>query len=325
MKKRLLITSIVMMLVVAVALSTATYAWFTSNVSVTANSVTMTAGTSTSSALGIEWTAGTSGTGFNAHYTTSINSVAPASTISATPGFQPAAPVELDVATAPVFKTAFINAQDAFQAAGAETPVYRFANALSTAENFSNLIHVANLAQSGDQTLYLTATITGVFEAISGSEAVVAGYTYYNANKVALDPQPAAETQVSEGYKIANATNGAPLIRVAVYEVSGTTYTYKGLLGATAGSNNTAMGAIAATNASNDLLTASTTTELNLGTIAAQADKAYAVYVWLDGELFDEAKSGNQAQVALNFSTQKVSAGTVAEINGPQQQSGSGS
>ena len=35
MKKRLLITSIVMMLVVAVALSTATYAWFTSNAGVT--------------------------------------------------------------------------------------------------------------------------------------------------------------------------------------------------------------------------------------------------------------------------------------------------
>ena len=61
MKKRLLITSIVMMLVVAVALSTATYAWFTSNASVTASSITMTATTSTAPALGIGWENGEAG------------------------------------------------------------------------------------------------------------------------------------------------------------------------------------------------------------------------------------------------------------------------
>ena len=51
MKKRLLITSIVMMLVVAVALSTATYAWFTSNTQVTANHVILTAATMEGDAL----------------------------------------------------------------------------------------------------------------------------------------------------------------------------------------------------------------------------------------------------------------------------------
>ena len=61
MKKRLLITSVVMMLVVAVALSTATYAWFTSNASVTASSITMTASTSTAPALGIGWAGGEAG------------------------------------------------------------------------------------------------------------------------------------------------------------------------------------------------------------------------------------------------------------------------
>ena len=55
MKKRLLITSIVMMLVVAVALSTATYAWFTSNASVTANSISMTAAVNNAEALEINW------------------------------------------------------------------------------------------------------------------------------------------------------------------------------------------------------------------------------------------------------------------------------
>ena len=51
MKKRLLITSIVMMLVVAVALSTATYAWFTSNTTVTADAVLLTASTMAEDAI----------------------------------------------------------------------------------------------------------------------------------------------------------------------------------------------------------------------------------------------------------------------------------
>ena len=55
MKKRLLITSIVMMLVVAVALSTATYAWFTSNAGVTASSVQLTAASNAGASIGIAW------------------------------------------------------------------------------------------------------------------------------------------------------------------------------------------------------------------------------------------------------------------------------
>jgi len=55
MKKRLLITSIVMMLVVAVALSTATYAWFTSNAAVTASSITLTAESNAGASIGIAW------------------------------------------------------------------------------------------------------------------------------------------------------------------------------------------------------------------------------------------------------------------------------
>ena len=61
MKKRLLITSIVMMLVVAVALSTATYAWFTSNTTVTANEVTLTAATMDADAIMISRAADNTG------------------------------------------------------------------------------------------------------------------------------------------------------------------------------------------------------------------------------------------------------------------------
>ena len=72
MKKRLLITSIVMMLVVAVALSTATYAWFTSNARVEASSVTMTAAISDADSIGISWV--------NSGFGTSITATGPANT-----------------------------------------------------------------------------------------------------------------------------------------------------------------------------------------------------------------------------------------------------
>ena len=266
MKKRLLITSIVMMLVVAVALSTATYAWFTSATEVTASSITMTAGTSSSSALGIAWapSAGTPSTpAFNNGYGTTITAAAPS---AATPGFQPAAPTALGNSE-PEFYTAFIDAQGKFKSTpDTQTPVYRFNDG---AQSPSNLIHVANLAASGSVNVNCTAEITGT-----------------------------------------NNNDGAALIRIAIYEVTtvtepspATTYTYKGLLGASAGSSNTAVGTITATNSASALLTESTTTSVSLGGIAAQTEKAYAVYVWLDGATFDEAYSGTSASIILKFAT----------------------
>ena len=318
MKKRLLITSIVMMLVVAVALSTATYAWFTSNVQVTANSITMTAGTSQSSALGIAWSRGASGSSFNANYTTDIDSVSPELTTSQAGGFQPAAPISLGNA-APTFKTAFIDAQGNFQTDGVDTDVYRFANyvdstAASNANDvYSNLIHVANLAQSGDQTLYLTANITQHYIATTAQDiADTTHYTYYNASKEAISVTD-GEAIGTAGYKLETGKDGTALIRIAVFEVSGSTYTYKGLLSKTAAVDgedegdevdpNTAVGAIGEGDPASDLVTAATVTELNLGTIGAQTDKAYAIYVWLDGAAFDEAQSTKTADIALKFAT----------------------
>lgn len=62
MKKRLLITSIIMMLVVALTLSTATYAWFTSNTTVTASTITLNAESGAGVALGIGWLGGPTST-----------------------------------------------------------------------------------------------------------------------------------------------------------------------------------------------------------------------------------------------------------------------
>ena len=87
MKKRLLITSIVMMLVVAVALSTATYAWFTSNANVTASTVTLNAASNGGVALGIGWKDGTTGTSITANAASSYQPMVPSALVVGTTNY----------------------------------------------------------------------------------------------------------------------------------------------------------------------------------------------------------------------------------------------
>lgn len=77
MKKRLLITSVVMMLVIALSLSTATYAWFTSNANVQATTITLTANSSDGTALGIGWLGGNAGTIITANGASIYNPMVP--------------------------------------------------------------------------------------------------------------------------------------------------------------------------------------------------------------------------------------------------------
>jgi len=311
MKKRLLITSIVMMLVVAVALSTATYAWFTSNTSVTANSVTMTAGTSASSALGIAWQKSTHTEftpEFNNDYLTYVTPYEYEGQI------QPAAPTALQNAE-PQFYTAFIDAQGKFKTTpSAETPVFRFANMASNGEGYSNLIHVANLAQSGTVGVRLTAQILAIYTAVNPNtdrnDAV--WYTKNDGTDVVVDAQ-ITNSGSETTYYTKDTSDASDLVRIAVYEVtvSGETptysYSYMGLLSKTAATTtpspvpNTAVGSIVANNSASALVTASSVTSLQLTNLAAQEDHAYAIYVWLDGALFDEGRSGNRATVSLTF------------------------
>ena len=300
MKKRLLITSIVMMLVVAVALSTATYAWFTSNASVTASTVTMTAGVSESSALGIAWVAGSgSGATFNSTYQINIDPYVYSGAL------QPAAPSALENAE-PTFYTATIDAQGKFNSAPVEHAVFRFANMAPTASSetgYSNLIHIANLAASGSKTVTLSASILPhAFTAVNteGEAVDTTTYDYYDADKV-LIASPSGT--VNSGYKVAKNTDGSALVRIAVFEVTGgSSYTYKGCISKTAGTDNTAVGPITSgTTTAASLMTVSTTTTIDLGSHAAQVDRAYAIYVWLDGQAFNEAESNKTADVVLTF------------------------
>ena len=111
MKKRLLITSIVMMLVVAVALSTATYAWFTSNATVTSDAVTLTAASNNAASLGIGWTK--TGT-FGPSITPTSPAVDNPETEDADEGvyFAPALPNQLTVGTTYIDKDSELNTNE---------------------------------------------------------------------------------------------------------------------------------------------------------------------------------------------------------------------
>ena len=178
MKKRLLITSIVMMLVVAVALSTATYAWFTSNATVSASSISLTAATSSAPALGISWTDG--------NYTTSITATAPN---GETVKFSPVAPETLSTSgtitdSTVVFKTAVTHSvagDFVFNEAG-EVPTngaYTWTNGSQTS------FFIKNLSPSNTiSTITMTATITDVdtTDDVDASKLLRVGVFKYNSS-----------------------------------------------------------------------------------------------------------------------------------------------
>ena len=151
MKKRLLITSIVMMLVVAVALSTATYAWFTSSNAVQASSVTLTANTSDSTSLGIGWAGGAAGSELTVALTNE--------------GIDPMAPVDLTTSSTVYtvdFKTATIKSDAGnlvFNNDVATANPVIFNNGLSGASK-KDTFYVKNLSQANAiDHVTLTATI----------------------------------------------------------------------------------------------------------------------------------------------------------------------
>ncbi len=201
MKKRLLITSIVMMLVVAVALSTATYAWFTSNASVTSEAVTLTAASNNAASLGIGWTE-------TGSFGPSITPESPASPTT----FAPALPNELTNETTKIQKTGDAGAHEIAFATEFATPnasgdmVFLGNGSSTTPYNWNNgteqSFFIKNLSPASTiSTVTLTATITGdaaallrvgvfKFNESSGAyelQGVLANTTDYTYTVVATD------------------------------------------------------------------------------------------------------------------------------------------
>ena len=147
-----------MMLVVAVALSTATYAWFTSNANVTASSITMTAATNSDAALGIGWAGGAAESAISL-------SGAPATIAPMVP-----AAISTGVTTSGVaFETATtksVNGHLVFNTPSSATP-YTFTNGAATAFYVSNLSTVSTVAN-----VQVQADIAAVTQNKDGSDLI---------------------------------------------------------------------------------------------------------------------------------------------------------
>ena len=324
MKKRLLITSIVMMLVVAVALSTATYAWFTSNASVTASTVTMTAAANTAEALGIGWgdsSTGVAGTEIVATVSDTLVPMAPKSLVTSTTTFSGEGAIDFNSAT---IKN--INSKAVFNAPNDNVNGLTFNNGSGTDTFFVKNLSTANSVPA----IWMRATISAKeteYTAITAEETVVVGYTYYSYVDTnddgdpdeyqALATQPAVGTKVSTGFKKMN--DGSELVRIAVFQKSNGAYKLIGVLSKTAGnavygtiaqnsfasvSDNTAATVNNVEYAASPMANYATTaaaTGFNLGSLGVLASHDIAVYVWLDGAALTDVEQGYGATVSFTF------------------------
>ena len=286
MKKRLLITSIVMMLVVAVALSTATYAWFTSNASVTASTVTMTAATNANAALGISWT--------TSDYGTEISGSFNGGTL------QPMAPTAYTVGTTTVssganqiaFNTATIKSDPThgmiFGSAGAPATAYTW----NDDTNYS--FHVKNLAPSGTTNLTVTVTAT-----IGGTAADLARVAIFQDDKllgvIANRVAAGAGTTVNGVKYYESATSSSYVSGDGTAAIPANSYV----------DAKVAKGAISNNGVVAEFPTVDAVTSVSY-TLNADTDSEIVVMMWLDGALFDETRSTETATVALSFNGAKI-------------------
>ena len=334
MKKRLLITSIVMMLVVAVALSTATYAWFTSNASVTASTVTMTAAVNELDSIFIKWDGGAYGGAITTTKTYGGDVLIPM------------VPNEIVANQTTLWESGEAGAHDiAFKTAGLETVAGDsvFKNVTPVSE--SNFVYFANNTIAEDPTsdanvifikntstanvvtnIKVTAEFTPNYIACNEGELARAGYTYYTYDSEAeagsqytVFPVTNNETVVTGKYKAT-----VELVRVAIFtrdltaagtNDTGSAYILRGVLANTASAdtyfgnitNAQSQSTFAATAANKAAATAGAT-GFNIcydggtaHTLAAQGEVEIKVLMWLDGEALNDNTQGAIARVALQF------------------------
>ena len=319
MKKRLLITSIVMMLVVAVALSTATYAWFTSNSYVSASTISLTAATNDADAIAIKWDTGTYGTAITTTkaYTDLVPVIPNALAVNIT---------TLDGASNAIsFQTAQIytdNSISKFKEVGSADAV-AFASNTTDDPASKDLFFVQNSSTANVVTnLKITATLTPTLLACNSGELAVAGYTYYNSNDATdvMETQPNLGDDVTGKYKAT-----VELVRIAVFtrdltaagsDDTTSDFILRGVLANSASStyfgtianddSQTAFAASTAPFASNTITATAAATGFNIcydggsaHTLAAQGVVAVKVIMWLDGEALNDNTQGAIASVAL--------------------------
>ena len=277
MKKRLLITSIVMMLVIAVALSTATYAWFTSSATVSASSVTLTAATNNAAALGIGWTGGTAGTAIE---TTKSGTLSPMCPEALVPG------TTLSTVN---FKTATIKKEggvDQFKTVGVANALVFDNAASSLVETF----YVTNLSGTNKiSQITVSATIDVPQNGTTGVALVrIAIFKKVSDNYVlvgVLSQDAGANTVV--GIPAENKNSG-PVAAASVDESNPMSY----FTGSKAAGTGLALGGL-------DVST------------SASATHELKVLMWMDGHALDDSKQGVAATVEFTFAAGASGANTT--------------
>ena len=262
MKKRLLITSIVMMLVVAVALSTATYAWFTSNASVTASTVSLTAATNSAAALGIGWTGSAAGTAIETTKADTLNPMCPEALVPGTT----LSTVNFKTATIKQeggvrkFKTVGVDYALAFDDAGSPDVVDTFyVSNLSANNKISQITVTADIAVPQSATTGVALVRIAIFKKVSDNYVLVGVLSQdAGANTVVGTP---AENKNADPVATANTDN--PMSYFTGSKAAGT--------------------------------------GLALGGLDVSSNHELKVLIWMDGQALDDSKQGVQATVAFTF------------------------
>ena len=326
MKKRLLITSIVMMLVVAVALSTATYAWFTSNNAVTASSLTMTAATNEASALGIDWIGG-SGAGSEIVFNGTAESILPMIPNAITVGTTTAPGGTANEMTFATSTVKSVGGHLVFNENGDSASPFTFSNGSATEFYVSNL-STANAVPN----VRVTATIGtagGSDFALTNDETVTENKEYFTRTGTAPNyiyskvASPAANPKTAGYYEKSAKTitkDGSALIRIGIFTraTAGTgNYILRGILASAADDDSVTYGTIVAganaeknpSGASASLSYGEAVTSIDLGGLTINDNTAngtdqidVVAVVWMDGYELDDNHQGYSAVISLTFS-----------------------
>ena len=309
MKKRLLITSIVMMLVVAVALSTATYAWFTSNTKVEASNISLTAATSTGAAFGIAWT--------NENYGTSLTSV----TAPVANSFKPLVPATYTTSGASqtestvVFATATIRQEGGQEKYNTDVVSWTSSGSDTAAKPYiwnngtQNSFYIKNLSTSnGQEHLYVYADVTGASDlvriAIFDTDKLIGilgyQYTYTSAASAESYSSTTAYYKVVNGIYIPDTTVTADNFSTKKASL----YTR----GTTPAVADTYYGTVTA-NANVLTTKANSSLSIDLGRFDASEAREIKVYVWLDGHFLNDDTQGTAANIDLHFDVTDPHAG----------------
>lgn len=311
MKKSMFITTLAMVVVLVVALSTATFAWYTANTTVTATPTAAQSATSDAAAIAVETsaiTAQSTGTSVTMTLTGTIGPMIVTTDLSAAG----------NVNSTPVFTTAPVSNANTFTSNG--TPASAATIATVQDNNDANatnqaFFYVGNTNKDTTPSVKATVTIAGgyigttVADAADFANKKSSLYTA-NAAKTVFTVCTDASYDENADYYVANA-NIATYLRVALYasDTDGTNTSYIGTWALT--NTDVAYGSIVSgesgLSASNSnistysAIASGSSTGSNAFSLTGVDSKRISAYVWFDGCLLTATESQAYCTFAISF------------------------